>query len=223
MVYKNEEDIAEMLRAKSGKARMAEISKLVKNVTYCQKQYYGCGTPVSKIKTEIKKNTCTIKIKAELQLTGTSGDDAAGLEGGKKKLVQELTPDIVYDILKNISDIDCKIMGMDPEKSRPEDMILKLFPVPPVQVRPSVRAEFIGSATLEDDLTHKLAELIKHNIRMKIDKEKRNDATAKYANDYWDLLQYHCATYIDNETASLQKCELKGKVLKSLSARLKGR
>ena len=69
-----------------------------------------------------------------------------------------------YNILKNISDDDCKILGLNPEVSRPEEMILKTFPVPPTAVRPSAKADFLASSAMEDDLTHKLADIIKANM-----------------------------------------------------------
>jgi len=114
-------------------------------------------------------------------------------------------------------------MGIDPKKSRPEMMIHKVFPVPPVQVRPSAKADFMVSSTMEDDLTHKLADIIKANIRIMKHKESMNENTAKYGQDHAHLLQYHIATYYDNETLSVPKSEQKGKVTKSVSSRLKGK
>ena len=55
LVYKNEEEIIEILKTKKGKNRLNEIKNLVKSVSYCQKANYGCGNPVPKIKGE-KKN-----------------------------------------------------------------------------------------------------------------------------------------------------------------------
>lgn len=220
LVYKNEEEIADMVKNKTEKARMSEIRNAVKNVTTCQKKYYGCGNQVSKIKLEIKKTTGAINIISETDLTGL--DEGAG-EDGKKKNRQILTPDIVYDILKSISDTDCLIMGIDPTKSRPEMMIQKVFPVPPVQMRPSARADFMAAATLEDDLTHKLADIIKANIKLRKYKETMNENTAKYANDYAYLLQFQGVTYLNNETISLPRSEQKGKATKSLESRLNGK
>ena len=217
LVNKNEKEIEEILKNKTGKNRLNEIRKLVKNVTYCQKSNYGCGTPVPKIKLEIKKTTGAINLIAESL--------SAELDENKEKKKKEpllLTPDIVYDILKNISNTDCILMGMDPKNSRPEDMIIKTFPVPPVQVRPSAKAESMSS-TLEDDLTHKLADIIKANLRLRKHKETINENTAKYSNDHIHFLQYHCATYLDNESLSLPKSEQKGKAIKSLSSRLSGK
>ena len=223
LIYKNEDEIMDMIKNKSGKARMNEIRNLVKSVTYCQKQYYGCGTPVSKIKLEIKKTTGAINLISETDFA-TAGEEGTPVNQfeGKKKNRQPLTPDIVYDILKNISDTDCRIMGLDPTKSRPENMIQKIFPVPPVQMRPSAKADFMASSTLEDDLTHKLADIIKANIRIRRHKESVTDQTAKYNIDHSQLLQFHGVTYMDNDALGLRS-EQKGKVIKSLGSRLKGK
>jgi DNA-directed RNA polymerase II subunit RPB1 len=216
LIYKNEAEIREMLRTKSMKSRLSEIRNLVKNVAYCQKANYGCGTPVSKIKLEKKKQIAAINLISET----TIGTDESG---EKRKIRQILTPGIVYDILKNISDDDCRIMGIEPTKSRPEMMILKVFPVPPVQMRPSAKVDFMASSTKEDDLTHKLADIIKANLRIKKHKENLTEETAKYANDHIHVLQYHVATYFDNESMELPPSEQKGKPTKSLGSRLKGK
>jgi DNA-directed RNA polymerase II subunit RPB1 len=216
LIYKNEAEIREMLRTKSMKSRLSEIRNLVKNVTFCQKANYGCGTPVSKIKLEKKKQIAAINLISET----TIGTDESG---EKRKIRQILTPAIVYDILKNISDDDCRIMGIEPTKSRPEMMILKVFPVPPVQMRPSAKVDFMASSTKEDDLTHKLADIIKANLRIKKHKENLTEETAKYANDHIHVLQYHVATYFDNESMELPPSEQKGKPIKSLGSRLKGK
>ena len=221
LVYKNEDEIAELLKNKSAKARFAEIRNLAKSVTFCQKPNYGCGTPVSKIKLDIKKLTAKITMYSEINLTAAPGEE--GAIDGKKKIKHVLTPEICYDILKNISDTDCMIMGIDPKKSRPEDMIYKIFPVPPVAVRPSTKADFLASSTMEDDLTHKLADMIKSNIRIRKYKESVGDAVDKYTQEHMDLLQYHVATYFDNESLTLPRAEQRGKATKTLSSRLKGK
>ena len=218
LIYKNEQEIEDMLKNKSGKNRMNEIRNLVKNVTYCQKKYFGCGTPVSKIKLDIKKSTSNIQLISEIELDNTN-DESGNKE---KKNRQILSPDVVYAILKNISDMDCKILGLDPKKTRPEDMIQRIFPVPPVQIRPSAKVDFMASSTMEDDLTHKLADIVKANLKLRKHKENMTDKTAMYNNDYNSVLQFHLITYIDNEILSL-KSEQKGKVTKSLSSRLKGK
>ncbi|MBA42989.1 MAG: hypothetical protein CMF62_03140 [Magnetococcales bacterium] len=221
LVYKNENEIADMLKSKSAKNRLSEIRNLSKNVTYCQKQYFGCGTPVAKIKAEVKGKSMAVNIIAETSLTGL--EEGEGVVDGKKKVRQILTPEDCYNILKNISDEDCILLGIDPKKSRPEMMIHKIFPVPPVAVRPSAKVEFLASSTKEDDLTHKLADIMKSNIRLRKFKDNINEKNAKYGADHLHLLQYHVTTYFDNESFDLPKSEQKGKAIKSLASRLKGK
>ena len=218
--YKTDAKILEMLKNKSGKARFNEIRNLTRNVTYCQRFGYGCGTPVAKIKLETKKKAASINIIAEYTRTIVSDSGAADI-GKKQKERQILTAEDVWNILKNISDTDCMIMGIDPKKTRPEMLIYKVFPVPPVQVRPSVKADFMASSTMEDDITHKLADIVKVNQRIRKYKESVNDIAAKYRQDNRYLLQYHVFTFYDNESMSMPKAEMRGKQIKGMSTRIK--
>ncbi len=72
----------------------------------------------------------------------------------------------VLEIFKRISDEDCRILGMDPLHSRPDWMITTVMPVPPLCVRPSV--VMFGTARSQDDLTHKLADIIKMNNHLNL-------------------------------------------------------
>ena len=141
LVYKNEKEIASLLKNKYGKQRFAEIRSICKGVTHCQKDNSGCGTPVHKI--SIDKRNGNIFVLAE-PIRKTNEIDEAG--EARKRSPQILTPQFCYDILKSISDEDCIIMGFDPKKSRPEDMIIVNFPVPPVQVRPSIKTDIFSSS-----------------------------------------------------------------------------
>jgi DNA-directed RNA polymerase II subunit RPB1 len=218
LVYKTEDELIELLKNKRGKNRLTELKNLVKSVTYCQKQNYGCGAPIPKIKPDIRKSTAIINIIAEYQTANATEENP-----DKKPIRENLTPEIVYNILKNISDTDCFIMGLDPKKNRPEDLIYTTFPVPPVPVRPSVRGDFLASTTREDHLTIKLADILKANIRITKHKENMNENTVKYFQDHISYLQFHVATYYDNESLNLPQSEQKGMVTKSIASRLKGK
>ena len=50
LVHKNEDELKEILKAKTGKERMTYIKSLSKNVTYCQNPNGGCGAQIPKIK-----------------------------------------------------------------------------------------------------------------------------------------------------------------------------
>lgn len=217
LVYNNEAELQDILKNKSGKNRLAEVKNLVKDVMHCQRPGYGCGTPVSKIKLDHKKSQLTVNLVAEFKM------DVASDETTKdKKIEQVLTPEDCYNILKNISDEDCIILGLDPKKSRPEDMIHKIFPVPPVPVRPSVRSDG-SSVTREDDLTRKIADIVKKNEAVATRNASMGGQLVKNMSEQAQLLQYHIATYMDNETPFMPKSEQKGKQLKSITSRLKGK
>jgi len=98
LIYKNDEDILDMVKHKTAKARFNEFRNLVKTITHCGKQGYGCGAPVTKIKLEIKKTSATVNIVSELQV---ETDEETPGEFKTKVIKQILTPEICFDILKN--------------------------------------------------------------------------------------------------------------------------
>lgn len=219
LVYKNEKELNDIIKNKTGKNRLAEIKNLVKDVTHCQRPNVGCGAPVFKIKLEHKKTDLIVRLIAELKTDESKDENASG--HGSESFIN-LTPEMCYNILKNISDEDCIILGLNPKKCRPEDMIHKIFPVPPVPVRPSVKMDGAASAR-EDDLTRKLADIVKKNVQLGTYKESIGTQSMQNVTNQAQLLQYHIATYFDNETPFMPKTEQKGKVDKSLSSRLKGK
>jgi DNA-directed RNA polymerase subunit A' len=131
-----------------------------------------------------------------------------------------LLPSDIRDWLSSLSDDDLKEMGFDPEYSRPEWMIITALPVPPVSVRPSITLE-TGERS-EDDLTHKLVDIIR--INQKLEANINAGAPQLIIEDLWELLQYHVTTYFDNETANIPPARHRsGRPLKTLAQRLKGK
>jgi len=132
----------------------------------------------------------------------------------------KLTPTEIRDRFENISDDDVKVLGMDPASARPEWMILTVLPVPPVTVRPSITLE--SGQRSEDDLTHKLVDIIRINQRF----QENRDAGAPQLiiEDLWELLQYHVTTFFDNEVSGVPPARHRsGRPLKTLTQRLKGK
>ena len=196
---------------KNNKERFKETKELTKNVKYC----YNCGTPVPKIKKEVNKQSASIKISFELAIekSGDSGDELS------RSVKEYITPRECYNILRNISDNDCYLLGFDIEKYRPHDLILQRIPIAPVTIRPSAKVNFTQSATREDTLTIKIANIINSNSRVRNELNKDNGKVE----DLHNLLQYNIATYFDN-SSSLPQSEVKGGApLKSISERIKGK
>uniref|UniRef100_A0A914ZYQ6 DNA-directed RNA polymerase subunit n=2 Tax=Parascaris univalens TaxID=6257 RepID=A0A914ZYQ6_PARUN len=131
-----------------------------------------------------------------------------------------LSAERVLEIFKRIGNEDCIVLGMDPQFARPDWMIIQELPVPPLAVRPAVAT--FGSARNQDDLTHKLSDIVNANNQLK--RNERNGAAAHVIADDLKLLQYHVATFIDNSVPGLPTATQKGgRPLKSLKQRLKGK
>ncbi len=133
---------------------------------------------------------------------------------------QRIMPTEVRERLEKIPDDDILIFGLNPEWSRPEWMILTLLPVPPVTTRPSITLE-TGERS-EDDLTHKLVDIIRLNQRLRENIEA--GAPHLIIEDQWELVQYHVTTYLDNEVSGVPTARHRsGRPLKTLKQRLKGK
>ena len=113
------------------------------------------------------------------------------LEGSYK-----LSPSEVKERLEKIPEEDYIFIGINSKVARPEWMVLNVLPVPPITVRPSETDEKTG-VRIEDDLTHKLVDILRINQRLKENMEA--GAPQLVVVDLWELLQYHVITYFDNE------------------------
>jgi DNA-directed RNA polymerase II subunit RPB1 len=126
-----------------------------------------------------------------------------------------------YNILKKIPDEDLIIMGLNAEFARPDWMILTVLPVPPAAVRPSISVDG-GSMRSEDDLTYKLGEILKASAQVR--KLEAEGVPPSVVNEHYDLLQFHVATYMDNDIAGIpQALQKSGRPVKAIRARLKGK
>ena len=137
-----------------------------------------------------------------------------------RKVDHKLTPADIRSRLEKIPDEDLRLLGINPEVARPEWTLLTVLPVPPVTMRPSIILE--NGQRSEDDLTHKLVDIIRINQRFK----ENQDAGAPQLiiEDLWELLQYHVTTYMDNEVAGCPPARHRsGRPLKTISQRLKGK
>ncbi|TKX86317.1 DNA-directed RNA polymerase subunit A', partial [Halorubrum sp. SS5] len=134
--------------------------------------------------------------------------------------MNKLMPSDIRDWFEDIPDEDLEVLGIDAEHSRPEWMILTVLPVPPVTTRPSITLD--NGQRSEDDLTHKLVDIIRINQRFMENREA--GAPQLIIEDLWELLQYHVTTFVDNEISGTPPARHRsGRPLKTLSQRLKGK
>ncbi|MBU2639270.1 MAG: hypothetical protein KKG75_01020 [Nanoarchaeota archaeon] len=122
--------------------------------------------------------------------------------------------------LEKINDTDVRLLGLEPRKARPEWVVLTLLPIPPVTIRPSITLE--SGERSEDDLTHKLGDIVRINQRLF---ENINAGAPEIiVEDLWDLLQYHITTFFDNSTVAVPPARHRsGEPLKTITERIKSK
>ena len=164
------------------------------------------------------------KIRKENLATLIAEWDSDGIKGmseeDAKKMNMLLTPDIVLKIFRRISDDDVSFMGFSPTFSRPDWMICQVLAVPPPAVRPSIKMD--GQQRSEDDLTHIIVNIVKANKTLQ--EKIRDGAQANIIADWHTVLQYYCATLVDNNIpGAAPVAQRSGRPLKSIKERLNGK
>ena len=141
-------------------------------------------------------------------------------EKKKDKGEHKLNARDIREWLEKIPDENLIFLGMDSDASRPEWVIMKVLPVPPITVRPSITLD--SGDRSEDDLTHKMVDVFRINQRLRENRDA--GAPQLIVEDLWELLQYHVTTYFDNQTSGIPPARHRsGRPLKTLSQRLKGK
>ena len=135
-------------------------------------------------------------------------------QGEKKRL---LTTEIRFRF-ENIPEADLPLLRL--ENMRPEWMLLTILPIPPVSMRSTITLQ--SGQRSEDDLTHKLTDVVRTNQRLH--EHLLVGVPEAIIEDVWDLLQYHISTYMDNTVTGLPPARHRnGDTLKSISERIKGK
>ena len=141
-------------------------------------------------------------------------------EEEENKGSHRITPIEILERLKKMTDNDLRILGVSPENARLEWVIFTVLSIPPVCARPSITLD--SGIRSEDDLTHKLVDVIRINQRLR----ENIDAGAPHliVEDLWELLQYHITTYLDNQVSGIPPARHRsGRALRTLTQRLKGK
>jgi len=192
-----------------GEARWRDVVATCKEIRRCgQETEDGCGArqPNRFVREGIAR------IVAEW-------DDVDGVDGAApSKQRQPLEVEYVLRLFRRITDEDVDFTGLNRFWCRPDWMICTVLPIPPPQVRPSVVQD--NNQRSEDDLTHKLAEIIKTNNTYLQPRIEAN--AAKSVIDEWtNVLQYHIATLVDNQIPGVApSAQRNGRPLKSIQQRL---
>ena len=221
--------MAEACRYRDPKRRFNSIWTLCKKKTVCETTVVGDEDNMDKPK-EPKHdhggcgNRQPLIRREGLKLTGTwkaeKGDEENDGQQAEKK---PITPQMALNIFRHISTEDIKKMGLSNDYARPEWMIITVLPVPPPPVRPSISVDGTGQGMRgEDDLTYKLGDIIRANGNVR--RCETEGSPAHVVSEFEQLLQYHVATYMDNDIAGQpQALQSSGRPIKSIRARLKGK
>jgi DNA-directed RNA polymerase subunit A' len=198
--------------------RIEESKKLIENETSL------LGTPSENLFKTIEQ-----RAKKPIPSCPHCGGGQSKISFAKPTVFQEttgtgganrLSPSMIRERLERIPDNDLVLIGLAPDTGRPEWTVLQVLPVPPVYVRPSITLE--SGIRSEDDLTHKLVDILRINQRLKENIDV--GAPALIVQDLSELLQYHVTTYFDNEASGIPPARHRsGRALKTLSQRLKGK
>lgn len=133
---------------------------------------------------------------------------------------QKCSSKYIISLLEKLTDSTIESLGFHPIFSHPKNMFISVLLVPPPHVRPSISMD--SSLKSQDDLTHKLCEIVKTNNLLK--KQIESGTTNENLTPLIDLLQYHVTTYIDNGIPGInQATQRTGRPLKALCQRLKSK
>lgn len=216
LVNKNEAHIDKIIKTRHGKQRFSEIRNACKSVSHCQEEISGCGTPAHKITINTKQTKILLMAEAIRKTTDTENAEITN-----KKFIDVLSPQQCYDILKSISNEDFEIMGFNPPVSRPDGMIYINFPIPPVTIRPSIKMDMMSNSAMDDDLTHKLVDIVKSNENLRDAKGDGSLSRDDIDNEDFILMQMHIATFFNNDKGGSQ--QKNKKPTKSVNERLKSK
>ncbi|CAI4310918.1 AAC_collapsed_G0007560.mRNA.1.CDS.1 [Saccharomyces cerevisiae] len=219
LLDEHNELMRQALAIKDSKKRFAAIWTLCKTKMVCETDVPSEDDPTQLVSRGGCGNTQPTIRKDGLKLVGSWKKDRATGDADEPEL-RVLSTEEILNIFKHISVKDFTSLGFNEVFSRPEWMILTCLPVPPPPVRPSI--SFNESQRGEDDLTFKLADILKANISLET--LEHNGAPHHAIEEAESLLQFHVATYMDNDIAGQpQALQKSGRPVKSIRARLKGK
>uniref|UniRef100_A0A6C0C364 DNA-directed RNA polymerase n=1 Tax=viral metagenome TaxID=1070528 RepID=A0A6C0C364_9ZZZZ len=197
-----------------GKKRWDYVFKEASKIRRCGEETCdGCGT--KQPRKIYKEGLATIM--GEWENTDKITDENGAI---KNKLIIKYTPEQVIKLFRRISDEDVSFMGFSPIFSRPEWFVCQVLAVPPPAVRPSVKHN--SQQRSEDDISHIIVNIIKANKTLQ--EKIQQNANQKVIDDWTTVLQYYCATMIDNKIPGVAAvAQRSGRALKSIKERLVGK
>jgi DNA-directed RNA polymerase II subunit RPB1 len=195
-----DKDLHKDILTRKGAARNKEVITHSSNIKRCgQECEDGCGAP---------------------QPDKFTRKGIAQIVAHYQDMEQPFEVETVHRLFRRITDEDVDFMGYNRYFCRPDWMICTMMRIPPPQVRPSVIQD--NNQRSEDDLTHKLSDLIKNDkmLQQKIE----NNSSKSVVDEMTNVVQYHVATLVNNEIPGVApSAQRSGRPLKSVQQRLGGK
>lgn len=202
--YLTDEQLQEVPKTLSGMDRFSAVRELTSWYKGQKKPDYLC-------------THCNARIIKKAEKVENAVASLEGVFYDLESTPIQIQPEMVLRCFQRIRDDHVTALGFNPKFSRPDWMICTVLAVPPLTVRPSVVMD--DNQRMEDDLTHKLIDIVRNNqrLREKIDKGETADVIDKYT----ALLQFDIATYVDNDIKGLPPAaQRSGRPLKTLKSRM---
>ncbi|SCU99218.1 LAFA_0G22716g1_1 [Lachancea sp. 'fantastica'] len=219
LLDEHSELMRQAIKIKDPKRRFNAVWSLCKAKMVCDTDVPSDDDPTRYVSRGGCGNTQPSIRKDGLSLVGTWKKDK-GADDADQPERRIISADEVLNVFKHISPEDSVRLGFNEDFARPEWMILTVLPVPPPPVRPSI--SFNETQRGEDDLTYKLGDILKANIN--VQRLEINGSPQHVIQESESLLQFHVATYMDNDIAGQpQALQKSGRPIKSIRARLKGK
>lgn len=161
---------------------------------------FHCSSPQPKIIYKSKDMTISMEYKQK------KGD-------GKISVI--LNVDDIKKIFDSVSDSDVRLLGFDPQRIHPKNLILTVLPVIPSCSRPYVMAD---GNICDDDITTQLLDIVKANNLLLSNEEMPEQKRQKIS----QTLKFKISTMFNNSKASA-KHPTDSRPLKGLKERLSGK
>lgn len=158
-----------------------------------------CSAPQPKVIYKVKDMTISMEYKHK------KGE-------GKIGIIMEV--DDIKKIFDNILDKDVEMLGFDPKRIHPRNLVLTVLPVVPPCSRPYVVAD---GNICDDDLTYQLIEIVKNNNQL-----NDPDITAQKRQKIVHTLRFRISTMFNNSKGRA-KHPTDSRPLKGLKERLTGK
>jgi len=164
------------IMAKKEENRWRDVLKACSGISRCGQEIEdGCGA--------IQPYKYERKGIANIVAHFPAGPQEATVGGAAANQEQMLEVEHVHRLFRRISDEDVDFMGFSRFWCRPDWMICTVLPIPPPQMRPSVVQD--NNTRSEDDLTHKLFEIIKSDrtLQEKIERNSPKSIIDEHTNN----------------------------------------